>query len=731
MLIARPGYPPQLLLDHAGGVAHGASSHAAAFGSSVFGEWLGWWHDAGKSAPDVQTYLRGDTDLKRGPDHSSAGMIEAITLGELWPLAFIIGGHHGGLMDANRLRERVQKKQKEDRVTEALKEYRALLGNRAPDLSKLRPPAWVSTPHAAEFWLRLLHSALVDADCLDSEAFSSPERFAKRERVARIEPLFEALITSQQCLIEGSAGDVNKVRAEIYGSCLETALLPTGVFSLTVPTGGGKTLSSMAFALRHAITHKLRRVIVALPYTSIIEQNADVYRRLFAEVNPDAVLEHHSAAASSETPGEADDREERDRLAGETWDAPIIVTTTVQLLESLFANRNSRLRKLHRIVRSVIVLDEVQTLPPELLRPTLDVLRHLVDAYGVTILLCTATPPALVSREGFEGFDEVTEIIQEPESLFRRLARVTYEVKEDPWSWERVALEMQSSEQVLAILNTKKDAASLLAALGEDRSVLYLSTQLCGAHRRAILAEVQSRLRGGNPVRLVSTQVVEAGVDIDFPLVLRAVGPFDRIVQAAGRCNREGRLGNRGGRVVVFRPADGGKLPPGAYAAGAGVTEAMLAERGVFDFDDPASALTYFERLYARRELDRERIQDLRKRLLFEQTAAAYRLIDDEAVPVVVAYPAAGLQARDRAHLLDRIERQGQAFSSDFRSLQPYLVNLRQHAHSDAVARGFCREVAPGVWEWVGRYDAPQEGGGWGLLFEASYLTDHTDGTVI
>ncbi|CAN5551153.1 CRISPR-associated helicase/endonuclease Cas3 [soil metagenome] len=731
--IARPdreGGAPQLLRDHAEGVAARASVHAETFGCSRLAEWLGWWHDAGKVAPDVQAYLRGETTLKQGPDHSSAGMLEALTLGSFAELAFVIAGHHGGLADGDRLRERVQKKQGDARVTGALEAYRAVLGDRAPDLSQASLPDWLTTRHAQEFWLRMLHSALVDADCLDSEAFSSPESADLRTRDGSLEPLFAALDAKQQELIAGSTGDVNAARAEIYRACIDAAALPPGVFSLTVPTGGGKTRSSMGFALCHAIEHGQRRVIVALPYTSIIEQNADVYRALFKDVNPDAVLEHHSAVASREKPGEADDREERDRLAAETWDAPIIVTTTVQLLESLFANRNSRLRKLHRIVGSVIVLDEVQTLPPELLRPTLDVLQHLVDAYGVTILLCTATPPALVSREGFEGFEDVTELITAPATLFQRLARVTYKLADEPWTWERVAEEMSATPQALVILNTKRDAAALMEALDGDPAMLYLSTQLCGAHRRAVLAEVHRRLAAREPVRLVSTQVVEAGVDLDFPLVLRAIGPLDRIVQAAGRCNREGRLGTRGGRVVVFEPADPGRLPSGAYAAGTGVTKTMLAEGDAVNFDDPTTALAYFERLYARRELDKEQIQALRSRLLFEQTAAAYRLLDDDAVPVVVTYPTSGPEARLLDARLERIERQGRAFTADFRALQPYLVNLRERAHREAVAQGLCHEVVEGVWAWTGRYDAPSEGGGRGLLFELGFLTDRTDGTV-
>lgn len=725
-----PGLPNQPLFDavegveaHAAGVARRAAEFAAAFGSARVAEWLGWWHDAGKVAPDVQAYLHGETDAKKGPDHSSAGMLAAVDT--FAPLAFVIAGHHGGLADHEDVKSRTERKRGEARVTDALHVARALVGDRAPSVSQADMPAHVRSQLTLDVWVRMLHSALVDADCLDSEAFGSPEKAALRERGLDLAPLWEALDADQQALMARSTGDVNAARADVYRACVAAADGPPGVYSLTVPTGGGKTRSAMAFALRHALRHGQRRVIVALPYTSIIEQNADVYRGLFDAVNADAVLEHHSAVASRERANTEDDRETRDRLAGETWDAPVVVTTTVQLLESLFANRNSRLRKLHRIARSVVVLDEVQTLPPSLLVPTLDMLRHLVEAYGVTVLLCTATPPALVSRDGFAGFDGVTEIVSDPRALFGRLARVSYRVEPEPWTWDDAARAMRSEPQALAILNTKRDATALLDALAGDPSALHLSTQLCGAHRRAVLAEVRRRLRPdvNEPVRLVSTQVVEAGVDLDFPLVLRALGPLDGIVQAAGRCNREGRLDR--GRVVVFRPVEGG-MPPGAYRAGAQTTDSLLTENPDLDFDDPASALDYFARLYSRQELDKEQVQALRSALKFEQTARAYRLIDDEAVPVVVPYPAAGPAAEAREAVLKAIGRQGQAYTLDFRALQPYVVNLRERAHQEAVRQNLCVEIAEGVWRWTGRYDALH-----GLVFEISYLTDSADGTVI
>ncbi len=325
----------------------------------------------------------------------------------------------------------------------------------------------------------------------------------------------------------------------------------------------------------HAIHHYLDQVIVAIPYTSIIEQTADVYRGIFGEEDG-LVLEHHSAVV-------VDDQENSPvtaqqawpRLASQNWDAPVVVTTTVQLFESLFANRPGRCRKLHNLARSVIVLDEVQTLPPDLLEPILDVLRQLVAHYGTTVVLSTATQPALDESPYLHGLPNVQEIIPTPERYFQKMQRVHYEVPaaSQRWTWLEVAERLRSERQALAIVNTKGDAMALLDALG-NQAALHLSTLMCGAHRRATLEEVRRRLKEGDPCLLVSTQVVEAGVDLDFPVVLRAVGPLDRIVQAAGRCNREGRL--EAGQVIVFNPTEGG-VPRGAYRAGYDLADACCA----------------------------------------------------------------------------------------------------------------------------------------------------------
>jgi len=688
----------QPLLEHLRNVAGMAAHFASAFNSQHFAEWLGWWHDAGKVAPDIQEYLHDSNAVPPGPDHSSVGMLKAMEVME--PFAYNIAGHHGGLPDPGYLKDRIKRKREEpgeQRVRDALGLAETALRNVAPPLDLKRAPAFLkgdsrdTSMRRTEFWLRMLHSALVDADCLDTEAHfdhaKHVERTAARPAISELWGMFEE--RQRLMLHEATPSPVNRVRTEIYRRCIDKAEAPQGIFSLTVPTGGGKTRSALAFGLRHARRHDLRRVIVALPYTTIIEQNADVYRSLLGDA---AVLEHHSSVQSKEEPGSEDGIERRQRMAAENWDAPVIVTTSVQLLESLFANRNSRVRKLHNIARSVLILDEIQTLPPHLLEPTLDVLRHLVDAYGVTVLLCTATQPAFLSTPDFAGFDNVTEILPDPHSVYEALQRVRYRVElDEPWSWNKIADELCSTDQAMVVMNTVQDALRLLDELPVADDVFHLSANLCGRHRREVLAEVRERLKDGRPVRLVATQVVEAGVDIDFPRVLRAIGPLDSIIQAAGRCNREGRL--EVGEVVVFNP-DEGRLPPDAYKRGAELTKVMLRSDAADELHNYAFPTRYFRQLYDISETDRRRVQQFRAQLSFVETARAYQLIDDTRTPVLVRYRA----DTERDRLIDKIKATNQVMRSDWRRLQPYIVSLRERRLKEAVALGVCRVIADGLY---------------------------------
>lgn len=695
------------LIEHLTDVALRAREFAGSFGGGELAYWAGLWHDVGKFHPDFQQYLRdceaSPRAKRRGPDHKRAGATLATR--KLAALALLIQGHHGGLPALEQLKSWLLEPASQEAVARALALAKAELGPSLEPPAGLPVPPWTNDPLEAELFLRLLFSALVDADCLDTERHFNPDKAADRGGTTDLPELWSCFSLDQQRLT-ASADDspVNRVRREVYDACIQAASMAPGFFRLMVPTGGGKTRSSLGFALRHALAHGRDRVIVAIPYTSIIDQTAQVYRDIFRDAR--AVLEHHSAVTFSEAADAAPVTADASwsRLASENWDAPIVVTTNVQLFESLLGQRTGACRKLHNVARSVIVLDEVQTLPPHLLEPLLDVLRRLVSHYGASVVLCTATQPALEASPGFNGLPDVRDIVTDPSRHFAALERVTYEwpCLEEDWSWDRIAAELREAPdgQAMAVVNTKADALALLDAL-DDPAALHLSTLLCPAHRRRVLAEIKRRLDAGEPCRLIATQVVEAGVDLDFPLVLRALGPLDRIVQAAGRCNREGHLDR--GRVVIFVPTDG-RIPPGAYRTGADTTSALLrGSNGQLDLNDPATYERYFRRFYQGVDLDRERVQQVRKEFDYPEVAKRARLIDDDGVSVVIRYR--DPDGPDVGALLKELRNAPQRSREILRQLQPFIVSVRRNLLEHYVAEGLAVELAPGLWEWFGRYD--------------------------
>jgi CRISPR-associated endonuclease/helicase Cas3 len=561
-------------------------------------------------------------------------------------------------------------------------------------------------------WVRMLFSCLVDADFLDTEAHFDANKSARREGFPTLEQMRVALNAHMVAkAVEATASEVNTLRADILRQCRAKAALPAGFFSLTVPTGGGKTLSSLAFALEHAQTHGKRRVIYAIPYTSIIEQTADVFRDVFKALGDEVLIEHHSQADAAST-----DETARSRLACENWDAPLVVTTNVQLFESLFASKTSRCRKLHNLVGSVIVLDEAQQLPPAFLQPILDVLNLLVAHYGVTVVLCTATQPALNSTTYFDankslrGLENVREIIDNPDALFDALKRVNVELPPDwttPTAWADVAAQLSAEDCVLAIVNTRKAARELQRLMPAD--TLHLSALMCGAHRKDVITHIKERLKAKRegldqrPLRVVSTQLVEAGVDIDFPVVFRALAGLDSIAQAAGRCNREGRMNGKG-RVVVFVPPE--RPPLGHLRKGA---DACISTLHGQENDPLARALfdRYFKEFYHSVDLDaKEVVKKLtindRKTLSvqFRTAAEAFRLIEDEDTATVVVLYA---QAKDdMGMLLASLDAKGPERWL-MRKLQRYTVSIRKRVADKMLEQGSLKtSVVPGLYVQVG-----------------------------
>lgn len=693
------------LVDHLTRVAELARDFAAPFGAGDLAYYLGLWHDVGKANPAFQDYLRrchSDPDHKgRGPDHKAAGA----TLAEqhMPALALLVQGHHGGLRTATECKPWLDTHQKEDGavITAAIAQLRQLLPHLDPP-QRLPQPPYLRDKRSAEFFLRMLFSALVDADFLDTEQHFQQARADLRGSPLTIADLLARFEASQAPLSGQNDTPVNQARDALYRACIAAAEQPPGLFRLAIPTGGGKTRSAMAFALRHALKHGQRRVIVAVPFISITEQTADVYREIFQAGDDDdrVVLEHHSGDAQR---GEASDyspHERWKRLAAENWDAPIVVTTTVQLFESLFANQTGRCRKLHRLANSVIIFDEAQALPPQLLAPILDGLRQLCANYGATVVLSTATQPAFESIPAFDL--PAREIVPDAARWFTALRRVAYDWRvQQPLSWPELAELMRAEPQALAVVNTKKDALALLDALG-DSEALHLSTLLCGAHRRAVIATVKERLRSGQPCRLVSTQVIEAGVDLDFPLVLRALGPLDRVIQAAGRCNREGRLPELG-RVIVFEPAEGG-LPPGPYKAATNITRALIGG-GALDPDSPVDVRGYFRQLFATLNLDPHNIQQLREGRDYPRVAQEFRMIDEDTESVIItSYGSEAEQQRVQADIA-ALQADPSRARQTLRRLQPYMVALRSDLARRYRASGLIGELLPQVGIWYGVYD--------------------------
>ena len=713
--------------DHLRDVADLASEYAADFQSAEWASVAGIWHDLGKYNLEFQNYIRDKTGYERENAHvASVGKVNHSAAGALYAvekhkhigraLAYLIAGHHAGLPDWRR----------EDAdggsLEEILGQKEHLAKARAvsipADILNAKLPATPPKGQSADYalWLRMLFSCLVDADFLDTERFMQADQFKQRGQYPNLEQLL-LRFNQHMTAFTASAVDtaVNRLRKQILQDCRRAAVKPSGIFSLTVPTGGGKTLSGMAFALEHAQRYGKQRVIYAIPYTSIIEQTANIYRQIFGE----CVIEHHSNLDSSKENAQS-------RLAAENWDAPIIVTTNVQLFESLFASRTSRCRKLHNLANSVIVLDEAQLLPPEYLNPILAVMKTLVEHYNVTFVLSTATQPALhryddvFGKAIVQGFaaDQITEIMPDCAALFAALERVIVELPDDlttERSWEDLAEEIAAQDSVLVIVNTKPQAAELCRLLPPD--TYYLTTNLCGEHRSAKLKEIRQRLTNGEAVRVVSTQLIEAGVDVDFPVVYRALAGLDSLAQAAGRCNREGRLSAKG-RVVVFVPPRNSKLQ-GHLGMAATVSRSLLPT-----FTDAplhhSHFKTYFEHFYARaKSRDKHDILALLTRdaadlkIQFRTAALRFKLIEDEGFPVFVTYGKG-------AELINQLKYAG-ASRDLMRKLQRYTVTVRSLAKDHLLKMGDIRELPelPGVYEQTtpGLYDPKL-----GLLVNAPQL---------
>lgn len=664
----RPPGDWQLLEDHLSAVAGLAEQFAISFAPG-WGKLAGLWHDAGKYQLVFQSYIARDPDahVNEKVDHSSVGALIARAR-QAAPLAFVIAGHHGGLPDFEELRSRLDRKQ-------SLLDDSRLGGlpGQIEDVTIPPPPKWLSNADRLQLsmWIRFLFSALVDADFLDTEKFYKGG--SERELVGPSLSYLRARLDEFLDRKSQSANPtpVNGMRARVLQACRRAATLEPGAFTLTVPTGGGKTFSSLAFALHHAAQHGLQRVIVVIPYTSIIEQTAQEYRKALGD---DAVIEHHTNV-------DPDTETRFNRLASENWDVPIVVTTSVQFFESLYANRTSRCRKLHRIARSVIVLDEVQTFPVHLLEAVRRVLRELTTNYGATALLCTATQPELL-----EGAREIVPDTAREFAVVANRCEILMPSSPQPIPWQYLASQLQAHRQVMAIVHRRDDAQQLAELVGDD--CLHLSARMCAVHRSEVLAEVKRRLAAGEVCRLVATQLVEAGADVDFPEVFRAFAGADSLAQAAGRCNREGK---GRGRLHVFNAPT--KPPAGVLRTGLQIAQLMQAE-GSLDLRSPETFGRYFGTLYGRSELDAHAILTAEMGQKFKTVAQEFRMIDQAGEPVVAPYK------EESARLVSAL-RYGGVTRLGMRRLQRFMVNLYPQEITALRNAGALERIADTFWAVV------------------------------
>lgn len=644
-----PGCPEsewQTLEEHSRSVAELAAKFAAPFGSSEIAKLLGLVHDLGKARSSFQGYLRRQNELDDSSydsgehGHSGAGACwfsqELGGFGEL--LSYCVMGHHAGLPD------KINGKTPQGALAFRINDEKAVL-------EELPVKEWISAhssewracsisrpwckfkPDDASFWVRMLYSSLVDADFLDTEAFMDGARAEKRGGYSSLEELsdrFFRKLDAKQSSSEQSP--VNELRAKIRDACETASKLPRGLFSLTVPTGGGKTFSSTAFAFRHALAHGLRRIIYVIPYTSIIEQTAD---QLEDFLGVDSIVQHHSNL-------DPERETERSRLASENWDAPVVVTTAVQFFESLYACKSSRCRKLHNISESVVILDEVQLLPPLLLLPIAEAIHQLSAHYGCSFVFCTATQPRLKEVGGKQTAlenDEIREIVPKDLDLYRKLKRtdiVFPQANAERKTWEVVATDLQACRQVLCIVNTRRDARALHALM--PKATYHLSASMCGVHRSGVIARIKERLEAGDEIRVISTQLVEAGVDLDFPVVYRAMAGLASVVQAAGRCNREGKLDGLG-KVVVFNPPK--PSPIGDLRFGEDTLIDMLSShKGYLDVDCADIYPEYYRRFFEKQHDCGTAFVGLlgnpRDGLQFREAADKFQMIDSRGTSTII-----------------------------------------------------------------------------------------------
>ena len=674
--------------EHLSGVANLAEKFANEFGMGSWGRVLGLLHDKGKERKAFQDYIKKnsgyDSTIQYPTEHTHAfvgGVIAKSLYGKAATdlLCNQIVSHHTGLHDYYEM--------------DGILNKEIPLGvNQSVEKIGLNKPPFAPDFKDFNHLSRMLFSCLVDADYLDTELFMDEESARKRINDIKLESLLPLLETYIDNLQTSSAeSEVNAIRRIVQERCVSTADMAKGFYSLTVPTGGGKTLSSLVWALRHAVHNGMKRIIIAIPYTSIIVQTASILKKIFGE---ESVLEHHSNFDPQSVKKEF---RHKAKLATENWDYPIVVTTNVQLFESMFSNKPSDCRKLHNIANSVIILDEVQTLPTDYLQPIVDALKSYQRMFGISVLFTTASQPVLSGliegcnpQAAFQGIDNITEIIPKEYLLHERLRRVRLDIDNTGSTYDEIANRLLRHDKVLCIVNTRNDAREIFERLPKEGLTIHLSRMMCPRHVSKAIQEIKQALSDNSEtvIRVVATQLIEAGVDIDFPVVYRQEAGLDSILQAAGRCNREGKLDIA--TTYVFSLSVEHKL----YGSIIDANNARLNMINVNDWFAPETMTEYFRQLYCRKEtFDKKDLKTLLYKpteMCFAEATKEFRLIEETGKTVYV-------NMDDSLELVERLKSDGITYSL-MKQLSQYSVSIHERDFQKLLSYGAIEEVIEGIY---------------------------------
>ena len=685
--------------EHSEGVARLAADFASEFGMAEWGRDIALLHDKGKESDAFQQHIKRDsgydvTAQVVGDYHHAfvgakiADKLYGNTAENL--LVNQIYSHHSGLHDCREM-------------CDLKKSIPIEVNTNVTKCNLNQPPFKMNDRPDFHHLSRMLFSCLVDADFLDTESFMDAESHKLRGRGDSLQVL-EGKLDAYLARLKESAKDtaVNRIRTQVQQCCRDAAVSPKGFYSLTVPTGGGKTLSSLLWAVKHALHNGQKRIIIAIPYTSIIVQTASILKGIFGEEN---VLEHHSNVNPEQIKNE--ELRRKMSMAAENWDAPIIVTTNVQLFESMFSNRPSACRKLHNIVNSVVILDEVQTLPIEFLQPIVDSLKTYQKIFGVSVLFTTASQPVLSGliegcnpKATFKGIESIKEIIPQEYALHDKLRRVQLDINNEPQSYDEIAAQLMNHQRVLCIVNTRRDAKEIFSRLPQEGVTLHLSRMMCPRHVSVTIARIKQALQDdkNTVIRVVATQLVEAGVDIDFPVVYRQEIGLDSLLQAAGRCNREGR--SRMCTTYMFSLAGERPLPRGMMQAANDARKSLPADS---DWFAPDTMTEYFKQLYCRAESfdakDMKHYLYRSNELYFSTAAKEFRLIDDSGTSLIVPW-------ENSTELIEEFKAHGPSYTL-MRKLGQYTVNVHERDFKALQSMGVINEIYDGVYvmEYAQQYD--------------------------